>query len=53
LIGGTDKELVITGFVVQTDEKDAAGGISKTVNGMVTWRDGVFERKSNSIEAMI
>jgi hypothetical protein len=43
LIAGTDKNLVIASFVIETDEEKAAGGIAKIVNCIVAARDRVFE----------
>ena len=43
LVASADTDLVVAGFIVQTDKVKVTGGVAKIVNGIVATRDGVFK----------
>lgn len=53
LVAFADENLVVAGFIIQADKEKAAGGITEVIDGIITSRNGVFERKSDSVKSPV
>jgi len=53
LVLETNRNLMVAGFVIQSDEIQSAGGVAKVVDSVVAPGDGVFERKGDLVESTV
>jgi len=53
LIAFADSNLMITGFVIEGNKEETAGGVAEVVDGIVAARNRIFERQGNLIQTTI
>jgi hypothetical protein len=52
LVAETDRDLVISRFIVQTDEKEPSSRVAEIINGVVSAGNGL-ERNGNLVETTV
>lgn len=49
MVAEMDRDLVISRFIVQTDEKEPSSRVAEINDGVVAARNGILERKGNLV----